>query len=217
LNKIIFLERSAGKWNVAQSLPNQYHKSPYRYGGFKSAINRNVIFIYGTAGNKEENNWSFQKARYDAEQFWYQGNGSIKLISDKQLMKERYEAFNFVIYGNAETNLAWKILLVDCPVQITKGKVKIGNKEYNGNDLACLFVYPQKENINGIVGVVSGSGITGMKLTDRRLYLQPGYPFPDLMMYDSEFTTKGIDGVLASGFFGLDWSVNKGEFVWKNK
>jgi hypothetical protein len=28
---------------------------------------------------------------------------------------------------------------------------------------------------------------------------------------------KGEEGVLMSGFFGLDWSIEKGEFVWSIK
>jgi len=190
-------------------------KHPARYGTLKSAINNNVVFIYGTKGNSEENAWAFQKARYDAEQFWYQGNGSIQIITDLQFEKESYSNNNFVLYGNAETNSAWNKLLSNSPVQVTRGKVKIGIREFSGKDLACLFVRPLKNSDRYSVGVVSGSGIVGMKLTDRRLYLQPGYPFPDLMLFNSEFTSKGIEGVLSAGYFGLNWSVDKGEFVWK--
>jgi hypothetical protein len=174
-----------------------------------------MIFVYGTNGDQKENNWAFQKARYDAEQFWYQGNGSIDIVADKNFNPALEPDRNIILYGNAETNLAWNKLLDDSPVQIQRGKARIGSKEFKGNDFACLFVRPRKGSNFATIGVVSGTGITAMNLTDRRLYLSPGYPFPDLMLFNSDFTTKGIEGVKAAGYFGLDWSVDKGEFVWK--
>jgi len=212
----IWLEKLNDKWKVLSELDARM-KNPNRYGSFKDAINNNVIFVYGTNGSKNENDWGFEKARYDGEQFWYQGNGSIEILADKEFDSSKEKDRNVILYGNAETNLAWKKLLDDSPVQIYKGKVLIGRKEYKGNDLGCLFIRPRKGSDIASVGVVGGSGILGMNLTNRRLYLSPGYPFPDLMLFNSEFTTKGIDGVEAAGYFGLDWSVDKGEFVWKNQ
>ena len=214
--KVAILQKTDGKWKLLDNYDdNRNNKSPYRYGTFKSAFNNHVIFIYGTHGNKEENEWAFNKSRYDAEQFWYQGNGGIVVMSDKEYEKIDYHEPNVIIYGNAETNSAWEKFLTDSPVQVTKGQVKIGDKEYKGKDLACIFVRPMSGTRGGSVGVISGSGIKGMKLTDRRNYMQPGSAFPDITLFNSDIITKGIEGVLASGFFGLDWSVDKGEIVYK--
>ena len=211
----VLFEKKGNEWGIIDKI-NMAYKNPNRYGTFKSAINHNVVFVYGTRGNKEENEWSFNKARYDAELFWYQGNGSIKVISDKELTASGVKENNYVIYGNAETNAAWNILLKNSPVQVYKGKVKIGAKEYKGKDLACVFVRPIEGSGINSVGVVAGSGIEGMKLTDRRGYLQPGSAFPDLMLLNGEIAEKGVEGILAAGFFGLDWSVDNGEIVYRN-
>jgi len=40
-----------------------FSKGPQRYGTFKDAFNNRMIFVYGTSGTKEENEWSFNKAR----------------------------------------------------------------------------------------------------------------------------------------------------------
>ncbi len=212
----IWLGKIDGKWKLLdRNSINPEDKSPARYGTLKSAIDNNVIFIFGTHGSEEENSWAFQKARYDAELFWYQGNGSIKIVSDAQFEKEKYSNNNFVVYGNSETNSAWNKLLAQSPVQVKRGKIKIGEKEFSGKDLGCLFVQPVKGNSVNTIGVVTGTGIEGMKLTDRRLYLQPGYPFPDLLLFNGNLVTAGINGVLAAGYFGPDWSVQRGEFVWR--
>ena len=213
----VLLQKKDGVWCQIDDFHRDY-KNPLRYGTLKSTINHQVVFVYGTKGNKEENEWAFNKARYDAEQFWYQGNGAIKVIQDidyDEVKRFYSEETNVVIYGNSETNAAWNKLLKDSPVQITSGKIKIGEKEYKGKDLACMFVRPIAGTADKTVGVISGSGIKGMKLTDRRNYMQPGSAFPDITLFNSDIITKGIEGVLASGFFGLDWSVDKGEIVYK--
>jgi len=210
---MIILQKENGTWIKADKL-NKEHKNYFRYGSLKSMINHNVVFIYGTKGSAEENEWAFNKARFDAEQFWYQGNGSITVISDDYYSVNMAEC-NYVLYGNAETNSAWNKLLSGSPVQVTSGKVKIGEKEYKGTDIACLFVRPIKGALDKVVGVVAGTGITGMKLNDRRSYMLSGYSFPDVTLYNSESMTKGFEGVLAAGFFGLDWSVDKGEIIYK--
>ncbi len=212
----IVLQKDNGKWGIIEKF-DKTNKNPLRYGTFKSAINHLVTFVYGTKGTKEENEWAFNKARYDAEQFWYQGNGSIMIIRDSDFADVNMMEANYMLYGNSETNSAWKILLGDSPVQVKKGEVKIGNKVYKGNDLACMFIRPIAGTEDKIAGVVSGTGLTGMKLNDRRPYMQPGFAFPDLILFNSDTMIKGIEGVQAAGFFGLDWSVEKGEIIYKKQ
>ena len=65
------------------------------------------------------------------------------------------------------------------------------------------------------VAVVSGTGITGMRLTDRLPYFLSGVEYPDVTVIGSEMLQQGSKGVRAAGFFGLDWSVDKGEFAWR--
>ncbi len=213
--KKIFLKNENGKWKVS-SPPALNEKNPLRYGLFKDAFRHHMIFVYGTHGTPKENAWAFDKARFDAEQFWYQGNGSIDIVPDVNFKPSQMPDRSVIIYGNSKTNSAWSKLLGSSPVQVSEGSMKIGSKEFKGNDLGCLFIRPRKGSKIASVGVVSGSGIEGMKLTDRRPYLYSGYAFPDLMLFNKGFPLKGADGVLAAGFFGLDWSVKHGEFVFKN-
>ncbi|MBC7770913.1 MAG: alpha/beta fold hydrolase, partial [Pyrinomonadaceae bacterium] len=63
-------------------LPEFNVKRPDRAGPFKSALQNHVVFVYGTTGSDAENTWAAAKARYDAENFWYRGNGSVDVISD---------------------------------------------------------------------------------------------------------------------------------------
>ncbi len=210
----IWLEKLSGVWKLAEQ-PSPDVKNPARYGLLKDAFKNRMIFVYGTGGTNEENKWAFDKARFDAEQFWYQGNGSVDILPDTEFDPSSEPGRNVIIYGNEKTNSAWDKVLGNCPVTVAEGKVTIGDKEYSGGDLGILFIYPRKGSDLASVGVVAGSGIEGMKLNDVRPYLYSGFEFPDLMMYSEKYPGSGADGILAAGFFGNDWTVKNGEFVFK--
>ena len=44
--------------------PGKESKGPHRYGTFKDVINHNVVFVFGTAATKEENDWSVEKGEW---------------------------------------------------------------------------------------------------------------------------------------------------------
>jgi dienelactone hydrolase len=213
----IWLQRDGDDWEVATE-PSAKQKGPHRYGPFKDAFRNQALFVYGTAGTPEENAWAFAKARYDAETFWYRGNGSIDIISDKSFEASASRDRNVILYGNAETNGAWRALLADSPVQVERGRVRVGDgqesRELRGEDLACLFLRPRPGSERAAVGVVSGSGITGMRLTDRLPYFLSGVGLPDCLVIGTDMLTNGEQGVRLAGFFGLDWNVSSGDFVW---
>jgi dienelactone hydrolase len=209
----IWLKRDGEKWSVV-SRPRLALKGPHRYGPFKDAFRNNLLFVYGTAGTAEENAWSFAKARFDAETFWYRGNGSVEVISDKAFAAAGTRGRNVILYGNAATNTAWKTLLADSPVQVGPGRIRVGEREETGDDLACLFLRPRADSEEALVGVVSGTGPSGMRLTDRLPYFVAGIGFPDCLVVAPDLLRHGDAGVRGAGFFGLDWGVASGEFVW---
>jgi hypothetical protein len=190
------------------------HKGPHRYGTFKDVFNNRVVFVFGSKGSTDQNAWALAKARYDAETFWYQGNGSIDLIRDVDFDPAADPDRNVVLYGNAETNAAWPALLSDGPVQVLSGEVLVGNKIFGGDDLGVLLIRPRPGSDTACVGVVGGTGLSGMRLTDRRPYMHPGFAYPDLVLFRAGKLVQGSDAVCGLGFFGLDWSVEDGEFVW---
>jgi hypothetical protein len=46
-------------------------------------------------------------------------------------------------------------------------------------------------------------------------YLVNAISFPDLTLFDDTMMKDGISGVKCSGFFGNDWSIENGDFVWR--
>jgi hypothetical protein len=159
-----------------------------------------MVFILGTSGSKEENETNLNKAFYDAESWYYRGNGAIDIITDKLYPPEKYKDRNVIIYGNANTNSAWNILLKDCPIQISTNKITADNLQWNGDSLAAYFVWPQKDPPL-LTGVIAATGVKGMKAAYANQYFAGGSGFPDFMIFSIDMLKDGSNAVKMAGFF----------------
>ena len=195
-------------WQVAAPAPLT-EKNPLRYGPFKQALQRRMEFVYGTIGTAEENAWSLAKARYDAETFWYRGNGSIDVVSDVEFLKQKDPDRAVVVYGNNDTNRAYGALLPASPIKLERGKVTIGSEVHSGSDLACLFIRPRVGSEKACVAVIGGTGAAGFRLSERIPYFVSGVDLPDYFVVGPETLTTGVGGVRAAGIFNTDWSLSK--------
>lgn len=210
-NKKAILALENGKWVVKGDI-NKKHKYSSRYGGFKNAYDNNVVFVYATKGNAKENEWYMNKARFDAETFYYRGNGSIDVIPDTEYSLAKYPNRNVVIYGNKDNNRAWTLLLKDSPIQVGKGVITAGMRTFQGDDLGTYFVYPHPQSETASVGVVAGTGDAGMRATSPNNYISGITGFPDLMIFRADMLKDGLSGMEAAGFFDNDWTLTKQDF-----
>jgi len=210
----LWLERRDDAWRVT-SQPPASHKGPHRYGPIKEALRQRFLFVYGTQGSEEENRWAFAKARYDAQTFYYRGNGVVEIIPDTQFEPDAFPDRTVVLFGNAKTNSAWATLLVDSPVQVEPGRVFVGERIIEGDDLAAFFVRPRPDSDVASVIAVAGSGEVGMRLTDRHSFYFPFIRYPDLTVLRARGLETGDTHYECAGYFGLDWSVQNGDFHWR--
>lgn len=206
------LERRGEAWAPAGPAQPSI-KSTERAGPFKEAFRKSVTLVYGTAGDPESNRWNYARARYDAEQFWYRGNGAFHLVSDRTWLARPTDG-DVIVYGNAGNNAAWNALLADSPVQVFDGRVVVGDRFEEGDDLGVLFVRPRAGSSSASVGVVSGTGVAGIRATERLPYFSAGVHYPDVFVLSPRLYRQGSQGAVVGGFFGNDWSVESGEWVW---
>ena len=215
-NEYHYFKLNKGKW--AHSIkPGTEEKGPQRYGGFKDAVRKNMVFVYGTGGTREENRWNYLKARFDAETFSYRGNGSVEIIPDRQFQKSNYKGRNIILYGNADNNRAWNLLLAESPVQVLNNKVIIGERTIAGDDIACYFIRPLEGSVNNSVGVIAGTGLKGIRAAYPNQYFIAGSSFPDLTVFRMPVTDEEYKAIECAGFFGNDWTVEDGDFTWNKK
>ncbi|AOM80153.1 prolyl oligopeptidase family serine peptidase [Pedobacter steynii] len=208
----IYFYKNNEKWTLGPDL-NPELKGPHRYGTFKEAFKNRMVFVYGTSGTEEENNWNYNKARYDAETWYYRANGAVEMLSDKQFKASVYAHRGVVLYGNNSNNSAWEELLADCPIKVQTGLINIGETTYTGDDHGIYFVWPRADSPTALVAVISGSGMQGMRAAESCQYFHHQAQFPDFMVFNLDFLVNGLRGVKLAGFFGNDWSLENGELV----
>ncbi len=206
-------EKGSDGWEVVGPADSRA-KGPHRAGPFKDAFRHRMVFVHGTKGTPEETAWALAKARFDAESFWYRGNGSVDVIADTEFTKERYADRGVILYGHADMNAAWTVLLAGSPVEVRRGVVRVGDRSVKRDDLACLFLQPRPDSDRASVGVVAGSGMPGLRLTHRLPYFMAGTGYPDCLVVGADALERGTEGIVTAGFFGNDWSVDRGDFAW---
>ena len=210
-NDTIFVVKENNKWALTAK-PDSFEKNPQRYGTFKEAFNHNMIFVVGTGGSNEERETTMNKAVYDAETWHYRGNGSVDMITDKEYDPQKHAGRNVILYGNATTNSVWKILLNDCPIQVSNNEIKAGSEKWNGNDLAAYFTWPQKD-ARLLTGVVAATGAKGMKAAYANQYFAGGSGFPDFMIFSSDMLKGDNKAIKLAGFFDHQWKLSPAEYV----
>ena len=208
----IYLGKQSGDWSISAK-PGSNQKGPDRYGTFKEAFNHNMIFVYGTKGTKAENEWSLNKAKYDAESWYYRGNGAVDMVTDQAFLKMNTVGRGVVLYGNKSTNAAWGSLLADCPIQIERNIVTAGDKTFTGDDLAGYFTWPRKNSSFSSVAVVSGSGLKGMRAAYANQYFAGGSGFPDFMIFKLGMLVAGAKEIQLAGFFDNNWQLKDTELI----
>ncbi len=212
---VLWLARKNAAWEVA-SPAAPAEKNPLRYGMFKDAFRHNVVLVYGTHGSREENALLMDQVRYDAEKWWYQGNGSVDIVRDADCTPVMTKDRNVILYGNATTNSVWNRYLGSSPVEVSRHAVRVGTKEFKGDGLCALFVRPQAGSETLSVGAVAATGAEGVRLLSRVQYFNAYLGMPDLLVLNASVAEHGDQGVECAGFFGNDWTVEHGDIVWSN-
>jgi len=209
--KIVDLLRSetGSVWTL--EAPVQGEKHPARTGPFKAAFDRRFTLVFGTGGTEAERAWMLGKARFDAEQWWYRGNGDARVLSDTEFLAiSGGEDQNVIVYGNASINAAWRALLQDSPVDADSNRVVYpgadgARAELSGAGGAVLVIRPRKGSELSLVAGIGGVGLEGMRTVERLPYFSSGVAYPDWTVFGSGVLERGSEGVIGAGWFGPDW------------
>lgn len=196
------------KWEQADA-PTQNQRNSLRNGTFKEGFNHKMVFVYGTNGTQAENETTYQKTVLDAESWYYRGNGAVDIVADKDFNPSLYPDRGVIIFGNATTNSAWKMLLANSPLQVQRGSLKMGEEEFKGDDLSIYFTYPRPDSRVASVSVIAGTGVLGMKATLGNQYFAGGSGFPDYMIFSADMLRDGAKSIKMTGFFDNNWQFLK--------
>ena len=199
---------------VAASQLDSREKHNGLAGPFKGVFDSGFILVHGDRGGEAERKWALAKARYDADQWWYRGNGLARVVPASQYMDPtgaRTAGSSVVLYGNADTSTAMRGIVPIEYVHVSKDFARVGGTLMT-DDKAMLCVHTIYGH--GLIGVVGGTSLRAMRATDRLPYFLSGVGFPDVTVLEADVWSRGMNGVAGVGFFGYDWSVERGEFWW---
>lgn len=196
-------------WSSSKPIPAT-HKNPRRSGRLRSAWNHGVTLVVGTRGTTEETTWNRARARQDAERWWYRGNGFVTILDDVDFNPAADPDRGLMLYGNRDTNAAWDAMLADSPIQVTRDRVSIGERQLDG-PLAAAFVRPRPGSDVASVGVVTGTTGIGERLSATMPLFYSGVGWPDWMVIEPASLEHGEDGIIELGFFGSDFSLDSSQ------
>jgi pimeloyl-ACP methyl ester carboxylesterase len=210
---ILTLVKSAGVWS--SNIWTAANKNPDRYGWFKSAFNHRFILVYGTAGTPEENRASLGRANFDSQTWFYRANGDCEVVSDKELAAMDHQGRSVILYGNRNSLRCWDDLVLTQQITVNRDGVRLGDKSWTGKDLGVLFCVPKPREAKAMVGVVGFTGNAGMVLTSSWPYFLAGVHIPDVMVAKASMLTDGSKSVLATGFWGEDWTLKNAQMTYR--
>jgi len=163
-------------------------KTPSRGGPFRMALANGFVAVVGTQGD---------------------ANGRFEIIPDSAFDPKQYLGHNVILYGNHDQNAAWSKVLGDAsPVDVRNGEFIGPTSRYQGDDIWVMFVYPRVDCDQGQVGVVAATGAKGTRAAQRASIYSP----VDLLAGRAAMPTEG-GGFIEAGFFGNDWSVDRGTWI----
>ncbi|MEQ8850614.1 MAG: prolyl oligopeptidase family serine peptidase [Phycisphaerales bacterium] len=193
----VALVRNGDAWSFADApVP---HNGPRL---FREIYDNRFLIVIATG----DDGWALDKARFDAETFWYRGNGRVEIITDADFlaMPEAFDGRNIILYGDADTNAAWGALLGDAPFDVRRDTVRLGGRTING-DLGVLLAW-------GRVGVIAGTSDAGRRTLDRLPIFLSGAHFPQALIVSPDVLMKREGGVVGAGFLG-----DGADFVWRGE
>ena len=201
--------RGPSGWRAEDAAPPATEKTPAKSGPFKRAFDRRFVLVYGTNGSVDEDRELSELARWTSESWWYRGNGSTEIVSDREFLAKRASCLdrNVILFGNADTNAAWTTIVpAECPLAAKRGSLRLGERSFEGAGLAALCVYPRADDA-ALVGMFADTGAAGTRLLATVPVFVSGVGIPDYALFGPEILGKGDGGVLAAGWFDRAWRL----------
>jgi len=128
-------------------------------------------------------------------------------VPDTSVDERIIENYNLILFGGPESNLVTRRINDELPIRIEGGRIVLGERTVPGEHLALKEVYPNPLNPERLVLVNAGTDLEGTKLTGALDALYASSGLPDYIVYGKAIRTEGWGGVVAAGFFDVEWKL----------
>ncbi len=197
-----------GSWAIWRLVTRALPRGSERSGPFGQVFANHIAFVYATHGTPEENAWSYNKARYDAETFLVRGNGAVDVIPDTEVSSENLR--NLLIYTTGKSNSALRLCYGELFDPFHLAQVAASGKS---GSMGALILSPGRNRF-ALYGIVQGSDLVGSRLLDRLAIFSSGIGYPDWMLATTDVLAHGVRGVVGAGFFEANWAYDASNSEW---
>ncbi|MEI7985657.1 MAG: prolyl oligopeptidase family serine peptidase [Armatimonadota bacterium] len=159
--------------------------------GFKSVFNKHVTLVLPTGGSAAMQKWARNKARFDSEQLWYIGNGSVDIITHSEYLA------NIKLYSTRNLILYWDDRHIDThlnghfyrggtnPIPTPSGELAFTTRVDNGRVVASIY-----------------GNEDSCAYADRIPLFRSGAGLPDFLYLKKTFLKDGLASVTQASFGG---------------
>ncbi|MEY3601815.1 MAG: hypothetical protein RL169_1059 [Armatimonadota bacterium] len=207
----VHLINVASKWRVASSVQTG-EKTPQRSGPFKNAISNRFALVLPTGGSLAENDLALQIARYHLETWMVRGNGHIDIFLDTDPLDENR---TYVLYGNKDINKAWKRLVNQRNVDVSRRLARVDGRSVTGDDVFLLACQPHPTSETSHVVLVGFTGAPAARAVLRVPIFVSGVAMPDWIIAKTDVFQVGRAGVVGAGYFDSTWKPSKEQSAWR--
>jgi dienelactone hydrolase len=174
-------------------------------GSFKRAFDREFVLVYGSAGDDAVDAWALAKARYDAETWWYRGNGFAKVVRDRDVKAGDVAGRNVIVYGPAEHGVfaAFAMGNPRVPADVTFAAREASSQESKEGLGAWMMLFGASDKAADVratdhasIAVISGESLQAMRALDRLPVFSSGVMVPTRLRVRPDVWTVGEAAVL---------------------
>ena len=130
------------------------------------------------------------------------------VIADREVNPATLKSKSLFLVGGPRSNRVTRRFGPDLPVRIVAGAVELGSKRFAGQGVGALLIHPNPMHPDRYI-------VALMAVTARGLYNALALPrlLPDFVVFNDDVApgagqqVLGSAGVLAAGFFDVDWGL----------
>ena len=119
---------------------------------------------------------------------------------DSEVTEQDIENKNLVLLGTPETNSLVKKVISEMPVRFEPGQIRLGDRQYSGNNLCTVLIYPNPLNRKKYVIVMAANNDAGYEMMASNLSQNAWYDFA-VWNPDAPQGAKRV----AAGYWDVTW------------
>jgi len=178
-------------------------------GPMKRAYMNPFVIVIGSNTDEQTFNSYLNAARQQSVFWWYNANGYVEIMTDKDASPEKIKDKNLILIGTQEDNSLLREKIALTPVQVSGQGVYIDGNEIARGEYAVKFIYPDTSNNNRLILFSTGTSSKYALLAEAFQAYATSSGLPDLIIFDEKVREFGFGGLTAAGYFNKAWRFDK--------